>query len=119
MNTPLLDPNTALQAGWLKEPLKDGQYHCRCGQVSIALCWMLVYGVLVYCVISYPPPLPPHANGPTLKFYHQIAHELPFFAWFPECDIVCLMPNSPPCFALTEFDYCCAPKQIKGIVPVF
>ena len=64
MNTPLLDPNTALQAGWLKESLKDGQYHCRCGQVSIALCWVLVYGVLVYgvlvyCVISYPPPPPP------------------------------------------------------------
>ena len=56
VNTPFLDPNTALQAGWLKESLKDGQYHCRCGQVSIAPCWVLVYGVLVYCVISSPPP---------------------------------------------------------------
>ena len=65
------------------------------------------------------PPLSKEETPPPLRFFHQIAHELPFFAYFPECDIVCLMPNSPPCFALTEFDYCCAPKQIKGLVRVF
>ena len=65
-----------------------------------------------------PPSRKKKHAPPPLRFFHQIAHELPFFAYFPECDIVCLMPNSPPCFALTEFDYCCAPK-IKGLVRVF
>ena len=89
--------------------------------------------------LTYPPP---HANGPPmpmpppsrklmdppsrkkkhappLRFCQQIAHKLPFFAQFPECDIVCLMPNSPPCFALLEFAWCCARKQRKGLVRVF
>ena len=61
--------------------------------------------------LTTPPPL--HANGPPMPM------DPPSFPQFAECEIVCLMPNSPPCFALTKFDYCCAPKQIKGLVRVF
>ena len=82
MNTPLLDPNTALQAGWLKESLKEGQYHCRRGQVSIALCWVLVYGVLVYCVISYHPPPPPMPMPPPSDFFTKSHTYCPFLPGF-------------------------------------
>ena len=64
------------------------------------------------------PPSRKQKHAPLLSFFHQIAYELPYFAWFPECDIVCLMPNSQLCFALTKIDFGCAPKQIEGLVGV-